>query len=469
MTKIESILFSQLSDLVAKRSIENSLDATTILVAYSGGLDSSVLLHACVQLLSSSKISTLNAIHVNHGLSDHADNWQNHCQQVCDLYNVPLLVETFELASQGKTSELDARKARYSCFESRIKNEQILLFAHHQDDQLETVLFRLFRGSGVHGMAGIPNSRPLSKGHLLRPFCNIPKSELQDYASRNQLSWVDDPSNQSSRYSRNFIRHEIVPLLQTKWPQVSNAVSQFSQIAKDQSSILDEVADADISAVALDDYRLRLNKLCQLSTARQKNLLHFWIRRHAGQPPVNQDIDEILRQMARSTSSEDRLGNKSQDKIDDKKCDKKMAIKLAGVWIRSFDGVLFLFKNDEPKVLEERVVWQDIGRNLRVNSDIVIVVEKEQHWLLSENDFRLRLPTVKEVVTVRARSGGEAAKPTYRNRSTSLKIIYQEAKVPPWRREWLPIIYYNDRIAAVPGVFVDQSFSDPSGLSLSIR
>lgn len=458
MTPIESILFSQLTDLVAKHSVVNSLDMAEAVVAFSGGLDSSVLLHACVQLLSSSKITRLTALHVNHGLSDQADSWQDHCQEVCDSYQVPLLIKTFDLAQQGKTSELGARNARYSFFESCIKAKQILLVAHHQDDQVETALFRLFRGSGIHGMAGMPSYRPFSKGHLLRPFRDVEKSILKNYATLNQLSWVDDNSNLSTCYSRNFIRHEIVPLLETKWPRVSKAISKFSEIAREQSDILDEVAGADVIKIQLDENCLDISKLCRLSIARQKNLLHFWIRQRAGKSPASQDISEILKQVIPSKPNCDSM---------DEKTDKKIIIRFAGIQIRSFDGVLFLFKNGQPEALRERIVWQDISRNLRINSDIVIVSSKngQRHG----DNVRLRLPTAEEVVTVRARSGGEIAKPTYRNHSTSLKLIYQEAKIPPWRREWLPIIYYNDRVVAVPGVFVDQLFSDPSGLLLSIR
>jgi len=453
----ESALLTQLRKMEAGTTPLKSLKDTELMVAYSGGLDSSVLLHASVQLLNAGKIAKLSVLHVNHGISPDADEWQKHCQQTCDNYKISLLSTKFELAQRWTTSEADAREARYSFFEQCVNDQQVLLFAHHQDDQAETVLFRLFRGSGIHGVSGMPRVRRFSSGYLLRPFLEFTKSELESFAKLDQLSWVEDDSNASSRYSRNYIRNEILPLLKNKWPEVTPSISRFAKIANDQMEILDETAQQDLVQVQIDKNRLDIAKLHELSFARQNNLLHFWIRAYGENSPSSLDIEQILNQISVVGSQQENIN------------DQKIEIKVAGVWLRCFDGKLFMLKRDEPQVLTERLLWQDIGRNFRINKDIVLVVTSASSLESANKNLCLRLPTSQEIVTVRARTGGEKAKPSYRNHSTNLKTIYQELKIPSWQREWLPLIYFNEKLVAVPGVFVDQSVVDEKGIELSIR
>ncbi len=452
MHLLESALFEHLEKIVADHSTLKSTLSLEIIIALSGGLDSSALLHAAVNLLQSGKITHLSAAHVNHGLQPQADDWQAHCQKICNHYQIPLLSKAFDLANQGKTSEADARETRYQFFEQCIKKDQLLLLAHHSDDQAETTLFRLCRGTGIHGMAGIPQVRKFSQGFILRPWLEFSRDELSEYATESQIEWVDDPSNHSNLYSRNFIRNEVIPLLRSKWLTVPKSIAQFSRIARDQIEILDEVAEQDQLSIETETGVLDILALANLSHARQRNLLHFWVKKYASQSPSTAEIDEVIKQLYLSNPSQ--LNNK-----------KSIKVRAGGGWVRSFDRQLFYYLTDEPAAIQQNTVWQDINRNLRLDNGLIIGTKSARDSMdnsdsenpVTTQNLPVRLPNDLEVVSVRPRIGGELAQPEYRKHSAELKKIYQELRIPGWKRKWLPIIYYNDQLVAVPGVFSNKN------------
>lgn len=449
---LESALFKHLEKIVAEHSTLESTQSLEIIIAFSGGLDSSALLHAAYHLMQSGIIAPFSAVHVNHGLQVQADEWQAHCQKICNQYQIPLLSKAFDLAKQGKTSEADARSARYQFFEHCVNENQLLLFAHHSDDQAETTLFRLCRGTGIHGMAGIPRIRKFSRGFILRPWLEFSRNELSNYANECQLIWVNDPSNQSNQYSRNFIRNEVIPLLRSKWLTVPKSIAQFSRIARDQIEILDDVAEQDRQSIETKPAILDILALANLSHARQRNLLHFWVKKYANYAPATAEIDEVIKQLFSVVPSPDNN-------------EKSIKVKAGGGWVRSFDHQLFYYLTDEPKVIQENTVWLDINRNLRLDNELVICAKFfinasdgcDFEKSITTQNLPVRLPNENEIVSVRPRIGGELAQPEYRQHSTELKKIYQELRVPSWKRKWLPIIYYNDQLVSVPGIFSNKN------------
>lgn len=448
MHVLESALFEHLEKIVADNSTLESTQSLEIIVAFSGGLDSSALLHAAFNLLQSGHISQLSAAHVNHGLQAEADEWQIHCQTICNHYQIPLFSKAFNLANQGKTSEADARACRYQFFEQCVKENQLLLFAHHSDDQAETTLFRLCRGTGIHGIAGIPEVRKFHQGFILRPWLNFSRDDLSRFADECQINWVNDPSNQSNLYSRNFIRNEVIPLLRSKWLTVPKSIAQFSRIAKEQIEILDEVAEQDRLSIETQPAILDILSLANLSHARQRNLLHFWVKKYAHRAPSTAEIDEVIKQLYFSSASQ----------VNDKK---SIKVRAGSGWVRSFDHQLFYYLNDEPDAVRKNTVWQNIDRNLRLDNGLVICTinsnepsdDSDFEKLTTTQNLPVRLPNENEIVSVRPRVGGELAQPEYRKHTTELKKVYQELRIPGWKRKWLPIIYYNDQLVAVPGIF----------------
>ncbi|MGF6198583.1 tRNA lysidine(34) synthetase TilS [Pseudomonas laurylsulfatiphila] len=252
-------------------------------IAFSGGLDSTVLLHLLAHLANTESLPSLSAIHIHHGLQAAADAWPQHCQSVCDELGIPLQVERVTV-QPGASLERAARDARYAMFSSVTQTDDVLLTAQHRDDQAETLLFRLLRGAGVRGLSGMPRQRPLGKGHLLRPLLDVTRAELEAYASEHGLSWIEDPSNQDRQYSRNYLRHQVFPALTRRWPQAVATMARSAAHLTEAQGLLEELAEMDLrEAGSVSEFAwlglrsLELASLAQLSNARQRNALSHWL------------------------------------------------------------------------------------------------------------------------------------------------------------------------------------------------
>jgi len=424
---------------------------TDLVIAFSGGIDSKVLLHASVQLASKGLIGEVSAVHVDHGLQAESAQWSSACQADCKRYAVKLEMTRLELDRQAKinrqnhtNTEALAREKRYQFFESIITEKSCLLMAHHQDDQAETLLFRLLRGCGLDGAAAMPLQRPLGKGRLLRPLLTISRSQIEDYAQQNQLTWLEDPSNRSAAYSRNFLRHQVLTKIKQKWPAYAKTFSRFTLLADAQRQLAREIAEEDLESTLgsntvfsslskAGESPLKIEKLQNLSLLRQKNLLHHWGLVQRTLAPSHSEIVEVIRQLpAAETSS--------------------IEISFAGGTIKSYQGQIYLINRTAPEPLTKKYSWLDLRKPLLLDNGLTLSATTDSSGVL-------RAPNKNEPVSISARNGGEKCCPQYRQHSTSLKKIYQELGVPPWLREWLPLIYYGEEIAAVPGVFVVRKFA----------
>lgn len=258
-------------------------NATTWRIAFSGGLDSTVLLHLLAHLAKTRSLPTLSAIHVHHGLQTVADAWPDHCRAVCEALDVPLQIVRVQV-QPGASLERAARDARYAAFDVVTLANEVLLTAQHRDDQAETLLFRLLRGAGVRGLSGMPRQRPLGKGHLLRPMLDVTRAELEAYATEHQLIWIEDPSNQDRQFSRNYLRHQVFPVLTSRWPQAMATMARSAAHLSEAQGLLDELAQIDLSqACTVSEFdwlglpSLELTSLKNLSAARQRNALSHWL------------------------------------------------------------------------------------------------------------------------------------------------------------------------------------------------
>ncbi len=447
MEPIQASVLERLKSMACSHFNLRDLAQLPIVVAYSGGLDSSVLLHACHQLQQQDKIKNLTAAHVNHGIQQQNDAWEQHCVELCERYQITLFRKQFELSSLGSVSENEARAARYQFFEHLLEKPRVMLFAHHLDDQVETMLFRMIRGTGVKGLAGIPDCRQLANGWLMRPLLETSRSQIEDYAKRHHLDWVEDPSNSETHFSRNYLRNRVIPNIQSKWPEFSRAFNQLRSIASEQSELVSELAAKDVEAIQQANSSLSIKKFNLFSTARQKNLLHYWVRLHTGNSPGANEINEVINQLQPLSL-----------KADSSEGQKAIKVKLGQGWLRSFNKHLYFCSNNEPAVLTSECRWENCEQPLVLGNGVSLefINNKRSN---SNSSTSIRKPLPSESVIVRARQGGEIAKPSYRAHSTELKKIFQELDVPPWKRKWLPIIYFNEKIACIPGVFVDQAFA----------
>ena len=265
------------------RNLEQWRNAAHWRIAFSGGLDSTVLLHLLADLAKTESLPALSAIHIHHGLQTAADAWPQHCRAMCDALGVPLLIERVKV-QPGASLERAARDARYAVFSAQTLANDVLLTGQHRDDQAETLLFRLLRGAGVRGLSGMPQQRPVGQGTLIRPLLAVTRAELERYAQAHSLSWIEDPSNQHRQFSRNYLRHQIMPALSERWPQAQANMARSAAHLRDAQGLLDELAQMDLAqAGTAHDFEwlglpsLTLAPLSGLSAARQRNALRHWL------------------------------------------------------------------------------------------------------------------------------------------------------------------------------------------------
>lgn len=389
-------------------------------IAFSGGLDSSVLLHLLAAWARHEELPALSAIHVHHGLQPAADAWPEHCAQVCARLGIPLDIVRVQVAP-GASLEQAARRARYAAFAERLGSGEVLLGAQHRDDQAETLLFRLLRGAGVRGLAAMPVSRSLGRGTLLRPLLGCSRAELHAYAQSHGLAWVEDPSNADERFSRNFLRRQVMPLLAERWPQVAAGLARSAGHLSEAQQLLKELAEMDLLAARdvcalpwLPLPSLDLSAVAALSDARQRNLLRYW-----------------LAPLSRMPDSDHWAGWYD---LRDAAVDATPIWKLADGELHRAEGRLWWLSGDwlkppQPLVLLNATLADSV--ELPGNGRVNLSGELPQgHWHL------------------RYRVGGESLQVPGRGRR-DLKRLLNEMRVPPFVRSRLPLLFYGDELMAV--------------------
>lgn len=264
---------------------------TRIAVAFSGGLDSAVLLDIAAQACAGG-VGQLSAIHVHHGISGHADAWAESCRAICAARDIPLSVIQVSVPRDSDEGlEAAARRLRYQAFAAHPADH--VLLAHHANDQAETLLFNLLRGAGVRGAAGIPVRSGVA-GRYLRPLLACSRAELESYAKVHALQWVEDESNADTAYSRNFIRHEVIPVLSGRFPAAVENLARATEYFAEAQSMLDEMAELDLGEYR--DFPIPLSQLCGLSHARARNILRYLLAVRGLQAPSSVRLEEVLRQ-----------------------------------------------------------------------------------------------------------------------------------------------------------------------------
>lgn len=388
-------------------------------IAFSGGLDSTVLLHLLAALSRTQSLPALSAVHVHHGLQAVARTWPDHCRSVCDALGVPLHVVNVQV-SPGASVERAAREARYEAFAAAIGSDELLLTAQHRDDQAETLLFRLLRGAGARGLASMPQQRPLGAGHLLRPLLGVSRSALQAYATQQGLSWIEDPSNDDQRYARNFLRQRVFPVLAEQWPQASVTLARSAAHLREAHDLLGELAQIDLDqATTADPFdwlglrSLALAPLQGLSPARQRNALSHWL---AALTPLP-DSDHWA----------------GWDSLRDAGQQAQPIWRLAGGELHRSAG---------------RIWWLS-GRWLRAASGVVPWTQPTQALLLPENgQVTLSGKIPAGPLCIRYRQGGEVMELPGRGHR-DLKRLLNENGTPTFLRGRLPLLYRDEQLLAV--------------------
>ena len=435
----EHPLVAILADFFAERLSRPTASSASgrLCVGLSGGRDSVVLLHALDRLRSSAAYPfSLSALHVNHGISANADDWAAFCSEWCARHAVPLsMVRVTVAQGSGEGLESAARRARHAAFADC--DADLLALAHHRDDQAETVLLNLLRGAGIAGAAGMLAERTQGSGpRLVRPLLDVPRALIEDYASAQSLCWIDDESNDDTHFRRNYLRHEVMPRLDEKFPGAPKSLARAASHFAEGALLLDELAAIDRAALTTPAGRIDLSGFNVLSSARARNLLRFaWLA--AGfRAPDTRWIDEALRQL----SSADSLSETCVATVDGE--------------LHVYRGELHLIGHppDSSPVVQSWSGEPDLpwagGRILLVPG--------------TGSGIDRRALQGGEV-TLRPRFGGERFRPDARRPRRSLRKLCQDAAIPPWERSRLPLLWVGDQLAWVGGLGVDAAFACAPG------
>jgi len=423
----------QFSNEALFRELRPAYHARRYIVALSGGLDSIVLLHSMKQLPLSQPII---ALHINHQLSPHAAEWQQHCQQVCETLRVPFFSRTVNVVLNGSGLEDAARTARYGEFSEFLEAGDCLLSAHHQNDQAETFLLRLVRGSGPRGLSGMPLTRQLGEGYIFRPLLNFPRVALEDYATQHHLRWVEDESNDNQSLDRNFIRKQILHPLRKRWPAILDNVIRSAKLSRESEELSRELAAIDLFACYPRDerwgYSLALPYLKGCSRIRQKNAVRFWIEEKELPSPGQARLEEIVDAVIHASD------------------DSNPVVAWQGIECRRFAGRLYLINCQKP--------FTPAPEYELTTGDFINIPGMGEISLSSDVGVGLRIQR-DDKLSVRFRLGGERCKPTGRQKSQTLKKLLQEYEVPPWVRDRTPLIHVNDKLAAVGDFWINDGFA----------
>lgn len=394
-----------------------------LVVAYSGGLDSHVLLHLLSQIPNAQNV--VRAIHVNHGLQSISKDWARHCESICIALGIQFQQISLNLKIlKGQSVEEMARTARYKALHDSLEEDESLITAHHQNDQVETFLLNLFRGAGVDGLASMPISRMFgpkgSERQLLRPLLSYNRKSLESYAKQHQLNVVEDPSNLDQAFDRNYLRQQIIPELCGRWAGVNKSISRAASIQSEAKEILNEVAENEFKQVYdFKKHVLSVTKLKNLSKAKQKLVLRYWIADSGFIYPSEKKLQHIF-----------------SDVIEANK-DMQPLLEWQGVQLRRYQDNLYI---SEPLLAHDakKVINWDLSSPLTIDS-LNLTIQPDV------------LPQGSCNVTVRFRQGGEKIRISSRGH-LSLKNIYQEEGVPPWMRDRMPLLFIDDELFSIVGL-----------------
>lgn len=422
---------------MSEHSLLNSLwvarlaNYKSIRVGFSGGLDSTVLLH----LLSNTQAlkKTLSAVHIHHGLSPHADAWQKQCEIFCAEISIPLTVAHVKIDNTANIEER-ARKARYSAFESLLEEGDALLLAHHQQDQAETLLLHLFRGAGVDGLAAMPIVRPLSKGELVRPLLHCSRESLESYAKNHSLTYINDESNENIEFSRNYIRHHVMPMIRNKWPNVAVNLAACARNCQDASKNLEALASIDYKYSEDDKSSLLIEKLPLHDKSRLVNVLRIWLKKNCIRSISAVLLEKLINEVILA------------------RIDAKPYLSCGHVSFSRYKNKIYILNNsqhldslsnnDKPITYnaQKNVTWSDFPSPLVLNYGKTLQAQRSPLGIYIPNGSNIE---------VRYRQGGEVFR--LHGQTKQLKKLFQQWGVPPYKRNMIPLIYVNNDLKVVVG------------------
>lgn len=403
------------------------------IIAFSGGCDSVVLLHALHALVPP---ENLLVVHINHGLQSAANQWDDFCKNQVETLNIAYVSATADLHGLTGNIEERARKERYRLLARQMSAKDILITAHHQNDQAETLLLQLMRGSGVDGLGGMNEQTVFKPGLLIRPLLNISRAKLETYAADYKLEWVDDPSNADNSFDRNFLRNEIIPHLKQRWPSVSENIARSASNCQEAGELVKTQSNTDLlDCLGSHDHILLINKLKLHSTARQHHIIRSWVQTNDMTLPDRNKVETICNEFIRARE------------------DAQPVIKWSEVELYRFKRCLYLLQPITARLPDEiRVTKKELDDgcvNLPEPAGRLLVQLQRDGTASDLLDFRIRFRSKGEKVQLKNRKG-----------TRKLKKLFQEWGIPPWMRGFVPLVYLNGQCIAIADFSVCHDYDE---------
>ncbi len=414
-------------------SILNTLpQAKKIWIACSGGMDSSVLLHLIFS--NKEKIGqSLEVVYVNHGLQGESTEWGDFCRTQCNGYDLPFTqLNINEAVPKGESVEAWAREKRYALIAEVMNKGDLLFTAHHQDDQVETFFLQALRGAGPRGLSSMPLFKNIANAIHVRPLLNYCRNELLFYANENKLSWQEDLSNADTKFDRNYLRNNIIPAFEKRWPAYRDTISRLLNHQQDCTSLMNEVGLEDLK-LASHGKTLNLDIVKSFSVARQKNIIFVWLQELQLESPGSKHINKIISDLINSTS------------------DNAPCVNWKSVEIRKYRKTLYASSKMLEHIDSINYQW-DFAKPLKIMDETLVAISEIGSGLSKGKIENAR-------ISVQYRLGGEKIQPNNNAHSKTVKQLFQERGVLPWVRGRFPLIYVNETLAAIPGVCVDINYA----------
>ena len=403
-------------------------------IAYSGGMDSSVLLHLFYSI--SDKLNKpVEVIYVDHGLNPKSQKWGKFCINQSQEYGFSfkeLVID--EEYKKGESIEAWAREKRYELVNEAISDKDIVFTGHHQDDQVETFFLQALRGSGPRGLSSMPNLKKMNKGLLARPLLNYSRDALLQYAKNNNLNWCEDESNQKQQFDRNYLRQSVLPIVEARWPTYRDTINRLLNHQQEYTSLLDEVAGKDLkNSIGTENNCLVLSKVNDLSFIRQKNLIYFWLNKLNLDLPAAKHMNNIIHEIINIDT------------------DKSPCINWTNVELRRYRDLLYAGKKMSNIDIESVIMWD-------ISKPVSFLEETLSAQIVTGNGLSEH-KTKNSKLEIRHRQGGEKINPVNLNHSKTIKQLFQENGVLPWFRDRIPLIYIDENLAAIPGFCIDKNYA----------
>jgi tRNA(Ile)-lysidine synthase len=407
--------------------------AHSYVVGFSGGADSTALLHALTKIKSSLGIS-ISAVHINHGLHADSDKWQNHCERFCDRHDVQLSCIKVQLKHRsGKGLEAEARHLRYEAISTLLRDGSTLLTAHHADDQVETLLLNLMRGSGVDGLSAMPEHRLLGDGFLQRPLLGFQNTMLLEYLQENHIEWIDDPSNQYVNQDRNFVRHEVIPLLEKRWPGVNKSLLLTRQAMADARVLLERLADEYLEHNLCHPHVLVITTRLLNDPHLLKLVTRRWTKRSGTNSIPANKLSNFTDQLAKAGS---------QNNVCMAWDDNLLHLYRQKLWLIEHVGIA-------PCPI---VTWKSGAKEVYLGADV-----GQLFLTASENPSKtVEFPPGQFLITNRSAINANTIK--HKGHHQSLKNLFQAFNIPPWLRDCIPLCQLDGELVAVGDWCFNDSF-----------